>query len=267
VIADLKLLNILCGLGTHSSKNPCLFCNWKGTFRSNKLDQQYNQANLQPREEFSIGLNSVTNQPLITLEKVLLPSLHIKIGLISQFVKKLYKNDKNNGNDNLGYQYLQELFHRKSEAKLEAGILNGPDIRLLLKKADEFRELLDDVERRAFNAFVEVCTKFLGGNRSDDYISICKEVGDSFFQMGCNNSPKMHYISNHIDKFPPNCADFSDEMGERFHQDIMKFERKYQGRYSVAMLSDYCWTLKQEVDLGTRKCSRKSLFPSYLQDE
>jgi hypothetical protein len=164
VIADLKLLNILCGIGCHSSTNPCLFCDWKGTFRSNKLDQQYDQPNAQPREQFVVGSKSVTNIPLITLDKVLLPALHIKIGLIGQFVKKLYKTYKENQKDHLGYKYLQELFHRKSEAKLQAGIFNGPDIRQLLKKSDDFRKFLDCKELRAFNAFDAICKGFLGSN-------------------------------------------------------------------------------------------------------
>jgi hypothetical protein len=39
----------------------------------------------------------------------------------------------------------------------------------------------------------------------------------------------------------------SDEHGERFHQDIMTMEKRYQGKRSLGMLADYCWTMKRNV--------------------
>ncbi|UYV70837.1 hypothetical protein LAZ67_8000790 [Cordylochernes scorpioides] len=48
----------------------------------------------------------------------------------------------------------------------------------------------------------------------------------------------------------------SDEHGERFHQDISSMEKRYQGKWSPAMLADYCWTLKR--DLPQAKYRRKS---------
>ena len=43
-------------------------------------------------------------------------------------------------------------------------------------------------------------------------------------------SYKLHFLHNHSDQFPENCGDFSDEHGERFHQDIKNKEQRYQGR-------------------------------------
>ena len=51
----------------------------------------------------------------------------------------------------------------------------------------------------------------------------------------------------------------AEEQGERFHQDIMDFERRYQGQYKENMMRDYFWWLLQESDLQySRKC-RKSI--------
>jgi len=33
---------------------------------------------------------------------------------------------------------------------------------------------------------------------------------------------KLHFLDAHLDKFPENLGDFSEEQGERFHQDIRK---------------------------------------------
>ena len=34
----------------------------------------------------------------------------------------------------------------------------------------------------------------------------------------------------------------SDEHGERFHQQIKEIEIRYQGKQTVNMLANYCWT-------------------------
>jgi hypothetical protein len=67
--------------------------------------------------------------------------------------------------------------------------------------------------------------------------------------MGCNMSYKLHILDAHIDCFGESCSDFSDEMGERFHQDIKYSEKCYQGRYNKYMLSDYCWFLKYQIKI------------------
>lgn len=41
-------------------------------------------------------------------------------------------------------------------------------------------------------------------------------------------SVKMLFLSSHLDYFPENCGDFSEEQGERFHQEIR--EESYHGR-------------------------------------
>lgn len=67
---------------------------------------------------------------------------------------------------------------------------------------------------------------------------------------------KIHFLHSHIDYFPENLGDFSEEQGERFHQDLKEFERRYQGVWDVNMMSDYCWSLKRDTP---NKHKRKSL--------
>lgn len=254
IIADLKLLNVLCGLGPCSSKFPCILCHWKGTNRSNKRHLQYHQEDVQLRNEFNENQFSVLHQPLIDLEHVLLPSLHIKIGLCSQFVKALPVNGA-------GFAFISNLFNFKSAAKRQAGQFNGPEIRTLLKNTSDFVKCLNEKEKRAWLAFKSVAENFLGKQRAANYQDLCKELVSAYEAMGCNASLKVHVIQSHLDRFPPNCSDFSDEMGERFHQEIKLYERRYQGRFDVAMLSDYVWTLKRDSVLKSRKNRRRSSFP------
>jgi hypothetical protein len=58
---------------------------------------------------------------------------------------------------------------------------------------------------------------------------------------------KMHFLHSHLDSFPVNCGAVSDEHGERFHQDISAMENRNKGKWSAAMLADYCWTVKRDA--------------------
>ena len=54
-------------------------------------------------------------------------------------------------------------------------------------------------------------------------------------------SLKLHYVSDHMDKFPSNCRLMSDQQGERFHKQLFFFERIYnKALNSLRMLADYC---------------------------
>ena len=62
----------------------------------------------------------------------------------------------------------------------------------------------------------------------------------------------MQYVAEnalflHLDFFPLNCGDLSDEHGERFYQDISVMEHRYKGKWSAAMLGGYCWMMKLDA--------------------
>lgn len=57
----------------------------------------------QQRIDFCVGNNNVKWEPLVGPPKVLMPPLHIKLGLIKQFVKALDK-------DSAAFKYLKDLF-------------------------------------------------------------------------------------------------------------------------------------------------------------
>ena len=74
--------------------------------------------------------------------------------------------------------------------------------------------------------------------------------------MGVNMSIKLHYLHSHLDRFPNNLGDFSEEHGERLHPDIKLIENRYQGRWNRHMMADYCWTIQR--DSQSCKFKRKS---------
>ncbi len=56
----------------------------------------------------------------------------------------------------------------------------------------------------------------------------------------------MHFLSSHLEYFPQKCGDVNEEQGE-FHQDIRVMEQRYQGRWDIIMLADYCLCVKRNA--------------------
>jgi len=63
-------------------------------------------------------MKNIQFDALVPPEKVLLPPLHIKLGLIKQFVKALDKHGE-------CFRYLRNTFSQLSEGKLKEGIFIG----------------------------------------------------------------------------------------------------------------------------------------------
>ena len=79
---------------------------------------------------------------------------------------------------------------------------------------------------------------------------------------GISMSIKVHFLHSHQDQFPENLDDVSNEQSERFHQDIKTMEERYQGRWDIKMMADYCWNLKH--DKPDSEHSRKSWKYKFL---
>ena len=76
-------------------------------------------------------------------------------------------------------------------------------------------------------------------------------------------SVKLHFLHSHLEHFLDNLGDYSEEQGERFHQDLKVMERRYQGVWGVNMMADYCWILKRESENRGIKRIRDPLHRSF----
>ena len=164
-------------------------------------------------------MKNVKHPPLVGSSKILLPPLHIKLGLMKNFVKAMDKTAA-------GFVYLNRKFLRMTEANIKEGVLIGPQIRQLLQDS-EFDQALFGKEKLAWKAFELVETKFLGNTKADNYMELVSNLLKAYSRMGRNMSLKKHFLDSHLDFFPPNCREVSDEHGERFHQDISSMEKRY----------------------------------------
>ena len=220
---DLKVIGLLMGMQAGFTKYCCFLCLWD----SRAVSQHYKQKDWESRITFVSCEHSLMENPLVDMNKVLFPPLHIKLGLIKNFVKALHKNGA-------AFQYLSTVFPGLSTAKLKEGIFVGPHIREVPKDTD-FEELLNLKELRAWEAFKSVCSGFLGNTHVPDYQACIEKLLKSYEDMGCRMSLKIHFLHSHLNFFPPNLGAVSDEHGERFHQDITKMENNYQGKWNLVV--------------------------------
>ena len=103
----------------------------------------------------------------------------------------------------------------------------GPQVKPLMQ-SDSFLEKLSVVERRAWESFFSVVKEFLGNHRVPNFKNIVEELVNAYEKMSCRMSLKLHILHSHIDEFKHNLGDYSEEQGERFHQDVKSFEERYK---------------------------------------
>jgi hypothetical protein len=105
----------------------------------------------------------------------------------------------------------------------------GPQIRQLFKD-QQFEAVLSDKEKAAWQSFKKFSNGFLGNFKAANFRELVQDLVDSYEQLGCNMSLKMHFLYLHLDFFPLNCGSVSDEHGERFHKNISVMEHRYKGK-------------------------------------
>lgn len=104
-----------------------------------------------------------------------------------------------------------------------SGVVNGPDIRKLIKD-ERFDNILIDAERDAWNSIKDVIAGFLGKERSQNYEQSVQIMLTAFETIGVHMSLKIHYLHHHLQYFSSQLSTESDEQGERFHQTALPFE-------------------------------------------
>ena len=106
----------------------------------------------------------------------------------------------------------------------------GPPVKRLMQ-SDSSPKKVSVVERRAWESFVSVVKGFLGNHKVPNFKDIVEELGNALEKMGCRMSLKLRIVHSHIDEFKDNLGDYSEEQGERFHQNVKSFEERYKSQY------------------------------------
>ena len=138
-----------CGIADWAARRLYdVLCEWNSRAR----DRHYYVKKWPLQGEMIQGEKNVAHRALVDKTKIYLPQLHIELGLINMFVKAMSEEGE-------GFIYVREIFPHISEAKIEEGIFVGPEVKRLSQYTD-FRNQLNSVGGRAWQAFENVCSNF-----------------------------------------------------------------------------------------------------------
>jgi hypothetical protein len=206
ICGDFKIIGLLLGQQSGYTKHPCFLCEWDSRDRTKHFKQRHWPA----RNSLQSGFKNIIHTPLVDPKNILLPPLHIKLGIMKQFVRTLDEESS-------CFKYLKSVFPKISHDKLKAGIFIGPQIRHLFQDTT-FDECMAADILEAWLAFKSVVANFLGNHKDKNYKYIVENMIKKCQCIGVKMSVKLHFLHSHIDYFPENLGDFSEEHGERFHQ-------------------------------------------------
>ena len=87
---------------------------------------------------------------------------------MKNFVKAMDRNGT-------AFLCLRQEFLLLSDAKIREGVFTGPDISSVLR-GEVFERIITGDEQRAWHAFREVVTGFIGKRRADNYKDLVEEL-------------------------------------------------------------------------------------------
>ena len=112
------------------------------------------------------------------------------------------------------FSYIAKTFPGLSMEK--ASIFDGPRIGKLMQD-QTFTARMKVAERAVWCSYVSVTREFLGNTKASNYWNLVDVMLQNFQALGARMSIKLHYLFSHLDYFPENLGDVSEEQGERFH--------------------------------------------------
>jgi hypothetical protein len=89
ICGDLKVTALLFGLQQGFTKYCCFICEWDNRARS----FHYSRKDWPSGKSLDPGIINVDSQPLVEPSKILLRSMHLKLGLMKNFVKAMSQEE------------------------------------------------------------------------------------------------------------------------------------------------------------------------------
>ena len=79
-------------------------------------------------------------------------------------------------------------------------------------------------------SFVDL-VKNLSSRQAENYKELVEKLLKSLHNISINMSIMVYFLHSHLNKFPDNCREVSDEQGKQFHQDIKTMEEGCHGEW------------------------------------
>jgi len=155
---------------------------------------------------------------------------------------------------------MRNKFPKVTDTKIKESLFIGPQIRELMQDK-LFDEDLNEPERNAWLSFRRNRKDFLGNQNAANCQDEMQDLLTSYTTVGCNMIMKIHFLESHVEFFPENLAEVSDEHGERFHQVCLGMENRYQGKWASSIFAEYCSTRKRGIPEAKQR--RHSYSPTF----
>ena len=238
IATDMKLINILLGMQSHSCTHLCCWCDTdknnldkKGKQRtfSSLIDLFYEFKDANAKKEDAAKYGNVIHVPIIegvdgdtpVIEKIPPPELHLLLGPTN----KMYS-----GLENVwpGVEaWLQSIHVKKTD--YYGGQFEGNDCRKILKKIDSLETRCPTVFMpfvAAFRSFNDVVAACYGYNLASDYKQKIRKFRFDYMKLGISVTPKIHAVFFHIEEFcdfsGTGLGAFSEQTAESLHQEFSK---------------------------------------------
>ena len=205
------------------------------------------------RESLTPGYKNMSHPALVDTSNMILPPLHIKQGLMKQFVKVLNK-------EGACFKYIQEKFSNLSAEKVKERVFVGPQIRKFTKDLQFLSTMMDMKKKHGF-PLQKWYQSFLATLKDSDYQSNVKKRRAGFEALGCRMSLKVHFLHVNLEYFPQNFGDMSKEHQEMFSPGHQNFEN--------LVTVNCCWCLKRNCKSSevASKAKRKKFMPHINQEK
>ena len=114
------------------------------------------------QKTLQIGGESIIHEPLMPKDKIIFPHLHIKLGLMKQYVKALDKDE------HYFFRYLCSTLPGRSKEKLKAEIFVGPKIWKMIRDKD-FMASITTIHKKILAGFCG-CGKYFPWGQKSRYL-------------------------------------------------------------------------------------------------
>lgn len=143
----------------------------------------------------------------------------------------------------MAYEYAKSRFGNSFSPKN----IQGKQVNILFNDC-QFLEKLDLECKELWLSFGKLVRGFLGKHRDPNYKKHVRTLMTKLKKHEIRMTLKIHLLRDHLDRFPSNCSDFSDEAGERFHQDVKESARRTKNQPLTSFINDYCWRLMRDKE-------------------
>lgn len=111
ICSDVKMIGILCGLMKGWPKYPCHICLFDSRFK-----KPYEKLEWPRRMEYVVGEKSIEAEPLVPGDRIIIPPLHVKLGLMRIFIVAVLKIQPEL------MTVLKHIFSDKTDLKISCGV-------------------------------------------------------------------------------------------------------------------------------------------------